>query len=182
MKNDELLALGVQKGQRADLIQLVERHYGAVKGYLYRITGGNLMLCEDMAQETFLRMLRSIQTYQYPRPFKPWLYAIATNLVRSEYVRAENKQTIGLDEEDWSALHDRSATLEDNLITSSDTQEAVRHLNNLPQPQREVLILRYFEGLSLLEIAEALHIPEGTVKSRLSLALKRLRESMKGHR
>ncbi|MCC6804808.1 MAG: RNA polymerase sigma factor, partial [Anaerolineae bacterium] len=78
--SDEQLAQRLQSGDRSAMSALVERHYDALMGYLYRMTRGDRALAEDLAQETFLRALRGIGGYQHARPFKPWLYAIATNI------------------------------------------------------------------------------------------------------
>src|SRR4051794_6135940 len=93
MVTDEQLAQRLQSGDRAALTTLVERHYDPLLGYLYRMTRGDRSLAQDLAQETFLRALRGISGYQHPRPFKPWLYAIATNLGRNYYTRAETRRT-----------------------------------------------------------------------------------------
>ena len=99
MLPDENLMLGIQQGNRGDLSALVERHHSPLLGFLYRMTGGDRSLAEDMVQETLLRLLRSIDQYQYPRPFKPWLYTIATNLVRDHYKRAEIRHTQSMPDE-----------------------------------------------------------------------------------
>src|SRR3954447_15949399 len=91
--SDEDLARQLQQGDRGALTALVERHYDSLLGYLYRMTRGDRSLAQDLVQETFLRALRGIGGYQYPRPFKPWLYAIATNLARNHYTSADTRRT-----------------------------------------------------------------------------------------
>lgn len=170
---DERLALDVQRGIQAALAQLVERHHNPLMGYLYRMTSGDRQLAEDLVQETFLRMVRGIQRYAYPRPFKPWLYAIATNLGRDHYKAASTRLAAELDETLW---HDTSP--EETTLADDEVQTVIRALGDMPDFQREVIALRFYQGLSLAEIADALDIPAGTVKSRLSLGLKRLREQL----
>lgn len=174
--NDETLAQGIQQGRVGDLTQLVERHYSPLKGYLYRMTNGNLGLSEDMAQETFLRVLRNIHQYQYPRPFKTWLYAIATNLVRNHFEQADTRHAVTPAEADWQTLADPDPLPETQALMAEDTRQVVWALAQLPLHQREVIVLRYYEELSLADIAASLNIPEGTVKSRLSIGLRRLRD------
>jgi RNA polymerase sigma-70 factor (ECF subfamily) len=178
LATDEDLALGIQRGQTGDLVTLVERHYSILMGYLYRMTGGNRMLSEDMAQETFLRVLKGIGGYQYPRPFKPWLYAIAANLTRNFFKQADTRHTISAEDEAYGETHNDLDSPEGSLLASDEAQQVVGALKLLPTHQREVVILRYYQELSLGEIAEILDIPVGTVKSRLSLGLRRLREAM----
>lgn len=174
MYSDEELALGIQQGRTQDLAALVERHYSALVGYLYRMTGGDRMLGEDMAQDTFLRVLRSISSYQYPRAFKPWLYAIATNLTRNYQTSADSRRTQAVDEDAETVL--QTDAPEDVLLADDEAQDVMRALALLPLHQREVVVLRYYQELSLNEIADSLNIPVGTVKSRLSLGLRRLRD------
>src|SRR5215475_1657683 len=104
MLSDEQLAKQLQQGDRAALTALVERHYDPLLGYLYRMTRGDRSLAQDLVQETFLRVLRGISGYSTPRPFKPWLYAIATNLVRNYYTSADLRRTDNsLEDEDYAS-------------------------------------------------------------------------------
>jgi len=175
---DEDLALGIQQGKAHDLAILVQRHHSPLLGFLYRMTGGDRALAEDLAQETFLRALRSIQQYKYPRPFKPWLYMIATNLTRDYFKRAEMRHTMSMSEQLEDAVGQRELTPEDALVWSDAAQRVALAIKNLPDHQREAVVLRYYQELSLAEIAVILDVPLGTVKSRISLGLKRLRETL----
>ena len=175
--SDEDLLLGLQRGQIENLAPLVERHHSPLLGYLYRMTasrsGGDRSLAEDLVQETFLRLLGSLQRYQHPRPFKPWLYAIATNLARDHYKRAATR--LAADSDLLDALPSANG-LEDVIQQRQEARQVIQALHRLPEHQREAIVLRYYQDLSLAEIAQALEIPIGTVKSRLSLGANRLRE------
>lgn len=174
---DEALAEGIKQGDRQYLTLLVERHHSLLIGFLYRMTDGDRTLAEDLAQESFLRIMRSINQYQYPRPFKPWLYQIATNLARDHYKRAETRRAVGMSEEvEW--LDDQAPLPEEMLLENAEVQQVALALRSLPDHQRETVILRYYQELSLAEIAEILDVPVGTVKSRLSLGLSRLRDTL----
>lgn len=174
---DEALAHGVQQGHREDLAVLVERHYSPLVGYLYRLTNGDRPLGEDIAQETFLRALRGIGGYDPARPFKPWLYAIATNLLRGHLAAADTRRTLAVDDpdDDTDLPADDSPLLEQQMLADDMQQAAIAALRMLPSAQREVIVLRYLEDWALSDIAAALAIPVGTVKSRLSVGLRRLR-------
>lgn len=173
--DDERLAEQLKRGKRDALTHLVERHYDALIGYLYRLAYGDRALAEDLAQETFLRVLRGIDSYTYPRPFKPWLYAIATNLARNHYASADQRRTRDSADDDFPA-----EIMPDDPMSARDEQQAViAALRELPDLHREVIILAYYQALSLAEIAETLKIPLGTVKSRLSNGVARLREKMR---
>lgn len=176
---DEQDALRLQRGDRTALSNLIDRHYDALTGYLYRLMHGDRTLAQDLTQETFLRVLRGIDGYQYPRPFKPWLYAIATNLARNHYTSADIRRTQSIEADD-DPLDEVDDHLPDAYFDRQDEAQAVIDaLRSLPDHQREVIILAYYQSLALSEIAETLGIPLGTVKSRLSIGIARLREGMK---
>lgn len=178
MLSDEALALGVQQGQQQDLVSLVERHHDALIGYVYRLTGGNRLLSEDLVQEAFLRVWRGIGSYQYPRPFKAWLYAIATNLVRNHMKQADTRRTQSADDDILDLMSEPTASMEEGLVQTEAAHDVLALLQTLPDHQREVIVLRYYRELPLDQIAEVLGIPLGTVKSRLSLGLRRLRHAL----
>ncbi len=170
--SDAQLARRVQCGHTSDLAPLVERHHSPLLGFLYRLTGGDRPLAEDLTQETFLRALRSIQQYQTSRPFKPWLYAIAVNVARDHFKRAETRHAITLTDDELLALPD-PIDLEETIVMDGPRLAAA--ISALPVHQREAIILRYYQDLSLAEMASVSAIPIGTVKSRLSLGLRQLR-------
>lgn len=170
---DEQLALRIQRGEREALAQLVERHHSRLIGFLYRMTGGDRALAEDLAQESFLRVLRSIAQYRHPHPFKPWLYAIATNIARDHYKSAASRRTQNEFPDELPASSESEP--EDALLDLDEGQRVAAAMLQLPDHQREVVILRYYQELSLAEISDALAIPVGTVKSRLSIGLGRLK-------
>lgn len=174
--SDEDLARRVQEGDIQAMEALVERYLDPLLGYLYRLLYGDRPLAEDLAQEVFLRAFTRIDTYAYPRPFKPWLYIIATNLARNHYTAADTRRVVDPGQEDEQYADSRSADgLLSMLEEAEELERAVSALNRLPDGQREAILLRYFEDLSLAQIGGMLGIPEGTVKSRLSIGLGRLR-------
>jgi len=173
LTTDETLALGLQQGRTEDMATLVERHYDALVGYLYRLGGGERELAADLAQETFLQALKKAHQYQYPRPFKPWLYAIATNLARNHLKRAETRLTRPIGDRPLAGTP--ADTPEEAIVAADEAHRAAALLAMLPAGQHEVIVLRYYQELDLAEIAAVLNIPIGTVKSRLSLGLRRLR-------
>jgi RNA polymerase sigma-70 factor (ECF subfamily) len=172
---DEALALQLQQGEQTALTVLVERHYDALLGYLYRMMSGDRALAEDLAQETFLRVLSAAHQYQHPRPFKPWLYAIATNLVRNHYKRADTRYTFAEGDGDVS---DEWDVPEAAVLEQDEAQAVIAALRTLPDDQREVIVLYYYQSLEGAEIAAALGIPLGTVRSRLAAGVRHLREWM----
>jgi RNA polymerase sigma-70 factor, ECF subfamily len=175
-RSDEQLIVAVMAGDQVALAALVTRHHTLLLGYLYRLVGGDRQLAEDLVQETLLHVLRQ-RTYQATRPFKPWLYTIATNLARDHFKSAAARQgwRSGDEEQALLQLHDSAAGPEESALAAEQGGEVRAALAQLSEEYRLVLLLRFYQGFSLQEIAETLHIPLGTVKSRLSVGVHRLR-------
>ena len=175
-RSDEQLMTAVMAGDQVALATLVTRHHAPLLGYLYRLAGGDLPLAEDLVQETLLHILRQ-RTYQAARPFKPWLYMIATNLARDYFKSAAVRQRwrSGDAEEALLHLHDSAPGPEEHALAAEQGSEVRAALAQLGEDYRIVVVLRFYQGFSLQEIAETLHIPLGTVKSRLSTGVHRLR-------
>ena len=175
-RSDEQLMTAVMAGDQVALAALVTRHHAPLLGYLYRLVGGDRQLSEDLVQETLLHVLRQ-RTYQAARPFKPWLYTIATNLARDYFKSAAVRQCWreGDSEEALLHLYDSAPDPEEHALAAEQGSEVRAALAQLREEYRVVLLLRFYQGFSLQEIAETLHIPLGTVKSRLSVGVHRLR-------
>lgn len=174
--SDERLMAAVMAGEASALAALVERYHSPLIGYLYRLVGGDRPLAEDLCQETFLRLLRQ-QHYQPGRPFQPWLYAIATNLARDHLKSAAVTRTFWQPEHEelLLELHDSAPGPEEAALAAEQGCEVAAALGQLGAEYRITLLLRFYNGLSLQEIAETLRVPVGTVKSRLSVGARRLR-------
>ncbi|KAA3663819.1 MAG: hypothetical protein DWQ04_08845 [Chloroflexi bacterium] len=97
--SDELLMRGVQQGSQRDLAMLVERYHAPLLRFLFRMCHGNQPLAEDLVQETFLRLLRSANRYEPKRPFRPYLYTIAHNLLRDHFKQADTQRAHNLPDE-----------------------------------------------------------------------------------
>lgn len=179
LESDEQLALRAQRGDQQALLALAERFYPLMFRYLYRMGGGSRMLAEDLTQDVFVRMQRGLSRYQYPRPFKTWLYTIATNLARDHWALADTRRSGNTDspetEPDSTQISGEAA-----LIEREDAERVRSALAALPELQRQAVLLYYYEELSQLEIAAVADVPLGTVKSRLFAGLRRLRELMQG--
>jgi RNA polymerase sigma-70 factor (ECF subfamily) len=178
--NDEQLMEKVMSGDENALGLLVERHHSPLLGYLYRLNNGDRALTEDLVQEAFLRILGRA-SYQPGRPFKPWLYAIATNLARDYYKSAARRYSVTASAEDerLSSVLDNGPGPEELVLSAEKGSEVAAALGQLGPEYRAALLLRFYNGLSLQEIAQTLDIPLGTVKSRLSVGTHRLRELLK---
>jgi RNA polymerase sigma-70 factor (ECF subfamily) len=176
-RSDENLLAAVLAGEMEALAELVRRYQQPVANYLARVAGSDWALAQDLAQETFLRVLRQ-HASRGQRPFKPWIYAIATNLARDHFKAATTRREVRFEPDCEIALVDSTPGPEDAALRE-EQHDAVRcALGSLRDEYRVTLLLRFFADLSLQEIAAALDIPVGTVKSRLSVGLRYLRAKL----
>ncbi|HSF16446.1 MAG TPA: RNA polymerase sigma factor [Vicinamibacteria bacterium] len=168
--SDEELARKMFAGDEKAALRLVERYQRPLFGFLYRFSR-NAADAEELFQETFLRAIRASVSYDARRRFKPWIYTIALNLARDRANRLAHAANPELRREDELPDTD-GRDHEADWISRADL---LRALSTLPETHREVIVLKYFEGLEEAEIAEACDIPRGTVKSRLHHGLRKLR-------
>jgi RNA polymerase sigma-70 factor (ECF subfamily) len=128
---------------------------------------------EDIAQETFLRAWNHLKRFDVTRPLRPWLLSIASNLAsnrRRSAGRYLSALTRAFRNEPTS-----SASIEEKSTRHMEASHLWKAVQTLSVPDQQIVYLRYFLDLSVAETAEVLRIAEGTVKSRLSRALDRLR-------
>jgi RNA polymerase sigma factor (sigma-70 family) len=156
-------------GDQAAWEQIVRQHWRKVFNVAYKFVGSHEQ-AEDLAQEIFLKIFRSLDTFDRRANFQTWLISVSRNLCIDHYrsVRKE-RQTISRDvaAEDLSpaaATASPLAALENRDLAASLRQA----LQALPQSLRVAVLLRDLQELSYLEIAERLGLPEGTVKSRIN--------------
>jgi RNA polymerase sigma-70 factor (ECF subfamily) len=164
-RSDEQLMAAVQAGEMDALAALVERFQQPLTGYLDRLVGPDWALAQDLAQETFLRVLRQ-RAVRVDQPFKPWLYAVATNLARDHFRSSHVRCAVRLDEECATSLADVAPGPEDHALATERTHGIVTALRRLGPEYRETLLLRFYGDMTLKEVAETLGVPVGTVKSR----------------
>jgi RNA polymerase sigma-70 factor (ECF subfamily) len=143
------------------------RYRDWVTSLAFRFTG-NEDLSLDVLQETFIYLLRKFPGFALTAQMKTFLYPVVKNLSIGARRKAERHQST---EGELAVLENQPA----EQPTSMASSELMAVLAGLPEEQREVLLLRFVDGLSLAEIAEAMQIPLGTVKSRLHNALAALR-------
>ena len=178
---DEDLILHVGAGRVEALGPLVARWEQPLFRFVYRIVGRSED-ARDVCQETFLRILDRATDFRHGARFSTWMYQIALNLCRdrARHQRRWSHRFVTPDGEmDATASARADTPAPDDAASGVEVQEAVRRaLAGLPGEQREVVVLKEYEGLKFREIAEVLGAPESTVKSRLYAALDTMRESL----
>ncbi|HLX62594.1 MAG TPA: RNA polymerase sigma factor [Planctomycetota bacterium] len=178
--NDEALFARASGGDRDALGALIERYEDFLYGLLVRLCNGDVHRAEDFFQDTFLNAMRAAATFDRKKSFKPWITAIAVNLLRDDSRRRKVRAEVALDPHKPDAEHDRidpTALVEDpgDRAERHDEEEKVRQaLERLTDLEREVVLLHFYNDMTLQETADALASPLGTIKSRLHAALTRL--------
>jgi RNA polymerase sigma-70 factor (ECF subfamily) len=151
------------------------RHYEPyVLGLLWRMAGDR-STAEDLCQETFLKVLRGLPSFRGGSSLKTWIYRIAHNVWTDRLRSSAPEETGGEDHPGFRAAGDSRTPfghVEDAQIRGA-LEAAMAHL---PRAQREALHLFYWDDLSVGEVAQALSVPEGTVKTLLFRGRKALRE------
>lgn len=178
--SDEAIMARLQAGETHLLELLMKRYERQIFAYAQRI----LMVrssAEDAFQETFLRIFRKRATYKPGSPFRPWLYTICLNTCRDS-LRAKNRRPESELEKTAFALADGQPGPEALSEQTALARRIRQAVEALPDKQRDVFLLSYYQGLQYPEIAEILEIPVGTVKSRMFHASKFLAEQLKDYR
>jgi RNA polymerase sigma-70 factor (ECF subfamily) len=171
---DELLMAQVASGRGESLEPLVRRYAVPLVSFLARMTGDGGR-AEELFQDTFLAVWRKRRTYQFPRPFKPWLYAVALNACRADFRSAKDTPVTLPDDVPESV---GSAGPAEHAIATETGARIARAVANLPPVQRAVVALRVWDGLSYPQIAEAVGRTEATVRSHMSHGLATLRQAI----
>ena len=172
-ESDAALAARASDGDRDAFGELVRRHQAAVRRACRAVTGHEHD-ADDAAQDAFLSALDRIETYDPKRPFGPWLMRIATNAAIDLLRRRAVRRADALDE----SLVAASASPARDAEHSELRQRLSVALAALPERQRIAVTLFDLEGYPHAEIADVLGIPEGTVRSDVFHARRKLRESL----
>jgi RNA polymerase sigma-70 factor (ECF subfamily) len=184
---DRELMAAFQEGDEGAFAELFERHGKPLLNFFYRMCYDRAA-SEDLVQETFLRVIRSRETWRPDASFTTWLYTVARNLwIDRHRSRKAAPKTVSADlpaSDGGGSLVDRVETREEGPVKQVADREAAalvrRAIEDLPEAQRMVFLLAEAQGLKYREIARILEVPIGTVKSRMNAAVARLR-GLLGH-
>ena len=180
----------LKRGDTAAFERLVHERSGEIYGLLYRLTE-NREEARDLTQETFLRAFQSIAHFRGESDLKTWIYRIAINQARNRWRwwrRRKREVTVSLDSTEDAERQPLAATLkcqalpnpEQNTLANEREGALRAALKGLRRVYREAVVLRDIEGMAYEEIATALDINVGTVKSRLARGRQELRRKLEG--
>jgi RNA polymerase sigma-70 factor (ECF subfamily) len=184
--SDAEIMLKAKAGDDSAFEYLVQKYRRPMVNFMYRMAH-NAAAAEDLAQEVFLRVYRSRETYEASAKFTTWLYRIATNLAvnyarDTRYQRPEN--TVSLDERDEESgrsldVPDAAPTIEEMMVRR-ERQAAIRQrVQALPERQRLAVVMHKYQQMDYRQIAEVLKLSESATKSLLFRAYETLREQLK---
>ena len=177
--SDEELMRRTQNKDRQAFEILYERYHASVLSYLYRMLG-NLEDVESIAQEVFLRAFRFAPTYRFPQKFSTWLFTITRNLAINYSRRRKrspvrnvtelNLEGVDISGDPWQVA--QRAT--DDVEKQEEIGRVLKALDDLPNDQKEVIVLGVFQDLSYAEMEEITGTKAVTLRSRMFHGLKRL--------
>jgi RNA polymerase sigma-70 factor (ECF subfamily) len=189
VSDEDLLSRYRNEANPQDFDELVRRYERELYRYLVRYLG-DASLAEDVFQNTFLQVHLKKDLYEDGRPVRPWLYAIATHQGVDALRKAGRRPTVSLDRQTGNGSNEVGSLVD--LLTADGPGPLAKlqgderamwvreSIARLPDTLRETLVMAYFQDLKYREIAEALNIPVGTVKSRLHAAIAKLQEMARG--
>lgn len=167
------LIRNARQGDSLAWARLMRQHQEPIFRFAYLLLG-DADEAEDIAQETFIRAYRALERFDTQRPMRPWLLRIAANLAYNRQ-RSLGRYFTAL-QSVFRQEKQAQSNLEEQSSRAGKARQVWEAVRQLKPADAQVIYLRYFLELSTEEVAEALAIPSGTVKSRLHRASDRLRQ------
>lgn len=172
---DQPLIAAARQGDAAAFAGLVERHQEMAYRVAYLLLR-DAHAAEDITQDAFMRAHRALESFRLGERFRPWFLRIVSNLAKNELRARARRARLRDRATRWLPVHHDDV---ERVVVDRDRWAAVRQLlDDAPDADREVLLLRHVAELSEAEMAEVLDCAPGTVKSRLSRARARLRATI----
>ncbi len=183
---DAEIMLKVKDGDDASFNYLIEKYRRAIISFMYRMVH-NSAIAEELAQEVFLRVYRSRESYSADAKFTTWLYRIATNLAvnyarDTKHERPEFKQSIDEPDDDTGLsidVADGSLNAEQQILRRERLTAIKAQVESLPERQRMAVLMHKYQEMDYKQIAEVLKLSESATKSLLFRAYESLREKLK---
>ncbi|MDB4088490.1 RNA polymerase sigma factor [Flavobacteriales bacterium] len=176
--DNELMQLVVKRDSLA-FSELYDRYNRMLVNYFYKMLWQDEEKAQDFMQDLFTKIVEKPKLFDIKRNFKTWMFSVANNMCKNEYRKqAVRKNTsYGLDEN--YQIKDTAMNAMDSLQDTQFSEKLNVELAKLDEKQKSTFVMRYFQDMSIKEIAETLECSEGTIKSRLFYTLKKLTVSLK---
>ncbi len=184
--SDAQVMLRVKAGDQSAFEYLVQKYRRPMLSFMYRMAH-NAAVAEDLAQEVFLRVYRSRESYEASAKFTTWLYRIASNLAVNHARDTRHQRpetTVSLDEPDQETgltmdVPDSSLTAEEAIVRRERLAAIRQRVQALPERQRIAVIMHKYQQMDYRQIAEVLKLSESAIKSLLFRAYETLRVQLK---
>jgi RNA polymerase sigma-70 factor (ECF subfamily) len=184
--SDAEIMLRVREGDDSGFSILIEKYRKQIVHFMFRMSR-NQAVAEELAQEVFLRVYRSRQTYRAEAKFSTWLYRIATNLGVNHARDTKHERTaqnVYLDQPDPETgttpdVADSTVSVEQKLVREERMNAIRKHVMALPERQRSAVLMHKYQEMDYKEIGEVLKLSESATKSLLFRAYQTLRENLK---
>jgi RNA polymerase sigma-70 factor (ECF subfamily) len=182
---DESLVELYALGNNSAFDVLLNRYKKSIHSYIYYIVR-NQDLTEDIFQDTFLKVIMTIKQGRYTDngKFKAWITRIAHNLIIDNFRQERNENTISNDEVEVDLLNDMrlcDSNIEDEMVQEQVFMDVKKLVNHLPENQREVLEMRFYQDMSFKEIADITGVSINTALGRMRYAILNMRRMADEH-
>ncbi|PTN07748.1 RNA polymerase sigma factor [Mangrovibacterium marinum] len=179
-ENDNMLVQNFIRGDQSSLEMLIQRHKNRVYTYIFLIVK-NQALAEDIFQDTFIKVIRSLKTGKYTEngKFISWVLRISHNLIIDHFRKERLLNTLSNEDSEFDLFNSAKFSdenIEERLVFEQITADVRRLIDELPEDQRQVIIMRHYLGLSFKEIAERTDVSINTALGRMRYALINLRK------
>ncbi|MQP52632.1 MULTISPECIES: RNA polymerase sigma factor [unclassified Flavobacterium] len=176
---DAVLVKNYIGGDESALSTLIQRHQSKIFGFIYSKVNDR-DLSDDIFQDTFIKVIKTLKSHSYNEEgkFLPWVMRIAHNLVVDHYRKAK-KMPYQRDTEEYSVFNymtDNVLNIEGQMISEQVASDLNKLLEELPEDQKEVLVMRMYQDLSFKEIADLTGVSINTALGRMRYALLNLRK------
>ena len=179
LMTDEDLVVSYAEGNNSAFDVLLNRYKGSVHSYIYFIVR-NKELTEDLFQETFVKVITTIKQGRYTDngKFKAWIMRIAHNLIIDNFRQERNENLISNDEVEVDLFNNMKLcdhTIEEKLVKQQLLEDVRRLVGFLPETQRKVLEMRFYQDMSFKEIADTTGVSINTALGRMRYAIMNMR-------
>ena len=187
VEKEQLIAMvqGVQRGEDAAMAQMYETFQEDFYYFILKTVNNDRELAEDLVQDTFVEILETIHKLEEPAAFVTWAKQIAYHKCTG-YFRKKKELLLDENEDGTSAfdiqVEENAEFIPDEALDNKELKQTIMNMiNELPEDQRSALVLRYFNEVSVKEIAQIQDVSEGTVKSRLNYARKSIKQAVESY-
>ena len=182
--SDALLVKNYIAGDESSLSILINRHQSKIYGFIYSKLSDR-DIADDIFQDTFIKVIKTLKSNSYNEEgkFLPWVMRISHNLI-IDYYRKNKKMPMFRETEDFSIfsiMSDNVPNIESQLITSQVESDLRKLIEELPEDQKEVLVMRMYQDLSFKEISELTGVSINTALGRMRYAIMNLRKVIDKH-